>query len=86
MVAGGPQILVYTTLEGSVGAFAPFVSQDDVDFFQAMEMHMRIEAPPLCGRDHSAYRSAFLPVKVSTLPLVILLVDGDSSVSIDVYE
>lgn len=26
-------------------------------------MHMRQEHPPLCGRDHLAYRSAYFPVK-----------------------
>jgi hypothetical protein len=27
-------------------------------------MHLRQEAPPLCGRDHIFFRSAFFPVKV----------------------
>ncbi|CAK8541301.1 unnamed protein product [Lathyrus sativus] len=26
-------------------------------------MHMRQDNPPLCGRDHMAYRSAYFPVK-----------------------
>ncbi|KAJ6365069.1 hypothetical protein OIU76_029938 [Salix suchowensis] len=31
-----------------------------------LEMHLRQDHPPLCGRDHMAYRSAyFLPVKES---------------------
>ena len=64
MVAGGREVLVYTTMSGSVGIFAPFVSRDDVDFFQALEKHLRVEAAPLCGREHIAYRSYFLPVKV----------------------
>ena len=64
MVAGGAQILVYTTINGGIGVFVPFLSQDDVDFFQALEIQMRKEAPPLCGRDPQAYRSYFLPVRV----------------------
>ncbi|KAF3620238.1 hypothetical protein FXO38_32474 [Capsicum annuum] len=29
-----------------------------------LEMHLRQELPPLYGRDHTAYRSAYFPVKV----------------------
>ena len=31
------------------------------------------EDPPLCGRDHMAYRSAYFPVKVCLLPPEFLL-------------
>ncbi len=41
----------------------PFTSREDVDFFLHLEMHLRQEHPPLCGRDHLAYRSAYFPVK-----------------------
>jgi len=41
----------------------PFVSKEDVRFFEQLEMHMRQEDPPLCGRDHLSYRSAYFPVK-----------------------
>lgn len=37
----------------------------DFEFFQNLEMHMRVEFPPLCGRDHLAFRSYYAPVKVS---------------------
>ena len=47
----------------------PFVSKEDVDFFQTLEMHLRGESPPLCGRDHLSYRSAYAPVRN--------VVDGD---------
>ncbi|PHU29646.1 hypothetical protein BC332_01739 [Capsicum chinense] len=30
-----------------------------------LEMHLRQELPPLYGRDHTTYRSAYFPVKVS---------------------
>ncbi|XP_062501409.1 splicing factor 3B subunit 3-like [Corticium candelabrum] len=35
----------------------------DIDFFQHLEMHMRQEHPPLCGRDHLHYRSYYFPCK-----------------------
>lgn len=38
----------------------------DHDFFQHLEMHMRSEFPPLCGRDHLSFRSYYFPVKVSS--------------------
>lgn len=37
----------------------------DHDFFQHLEMHMRSEFPPLCGRDHLSFRSYYFPVKVA---------------------
>ncbi|KAJ3101047.1 Splicing factor 3B subunit 3 [Phlyctochytrium planicorne] len=63
LVAGGREVLLYTTLMGRIGVLVPFVSKDDVDFFQSLEMHMRQEEPPLCGRDHLSYRSYYTPVK-----------------------
>ena len=45
------------------GAFLPFTSREDVDFFSHLEMHIRQEHPPLSGRDHLAYRSAYFPVR-----------------------
>ncbi len=42
-----------------------FVVLQDHDFFQHLEMHMRSEHPPLCGRDHLAFRSYYFPIKVS---------------------
>ena len=40
-----------------------------VDFFSHLEMHMRQESTPLCGRDQLSYRSSYFPVKE--------VVDGD---------
>lgn len=40
-----------------------FLCQDH-DFFQHVEMHLRSEHPPLCGRDHLSFRSYYFPVKV----------------------
>lgn len=69
LTRGGPEVLVYTTITGAIGALVPLDSREDVNFFQTLEMHMRAENPPLCGRDHLAYRSAYFPVKS--------VVDGD---------
>nr|CAG8441343.1 1268_t:CDS:10 [Entrophospora candida] len=69
LVAGGREVLVYTGIMGNVGVFVPFLTREDIDFFQTLEMHMRNEAPPLAGRDHLQYRSFYAPVKN--------IVDGD---------
>ena len=66
---GGVEAVVYGTLGGGVGALLPLASRPDIDFFSHLEMHLRQEAPPLCGRDHMAYRSAYFPVRH--------VVDGD---------
>ncbi|MQL70779.1 hypothetical protein Taro_003148 [Colocasia esculenta] len=63
LIPGGGECLIYGTVMGSLGALLPFTSREDVDFFSHLEMHMRQEHPPLCGRDHMAYRSAYFPVK-----------------------
>lgn len=63
MVAGGREVLLYVTLSGAIGMFVPFVSREDVEFFQMLELQMRNESVSLCGRDHLAYRSYYFPVK-----------------------
>jgi splicing factor 3B subunit 3 len=47
----------------------PFETREEVDFFVHLEMYLRIESQPLCGRDHQMYRSAYGPVKC--------VIDGD---------
>lgn len=66
LIPGGSESLIYATISGAVGAIVPFTSREDYDFFQHLEMHMRNENPPLCGRDHISYRSYYYPVKVSS--------------------
>lgn len=63
LIPGGGECLIYGTVMGSIGALLPFTSREDVDFFSHLEMHLRQEHPPLCGRDHMAYRSSYFPVK-----------------------
>lgn len=69
MQSHGKEVLIYTTINGAVGAIIPLPSKDAVDFFQQLEMYMRQEAPSLVGRDHLAYRSSYVPVRS--------VVDGD---------
>lgn len=38
LAEGGRDVLVYTTISGAVGALIPFISSDDVDFMQTLEM------------------------------------------------
>ena len=63
LVAGGRDVLFWTGLQGTLGVLIPFVSREDVDFFQTLEQHLRSEDPPLAGRDHLIYRSYYVPVK-----------------------
>lgn len=69
LIPGGSESLLYATLSGAVGALVPFTSREDYDFFQHLEMHMRNENSPLCGRDHISYRSYYYPIKVGALYL-----------------
>ncbi|XP_065676216.1 splicing factor 3B subunit 3 isoform X2 [Hydra vulgaris] len=63
LIPGGSESLVYTTVSGGIGMLVPFTSREDIDFFQHLEMHMRQDSPPLCGRDHLWFRSSFSSVK-----------------------
>ncbi|XP_018578281.1 splicing factor 3B subunit 3 isoform X2 [Anoplophora glabripennis] len=63
LIPGGSESLIYTTLSGTVGVLVPFTSHEDHDFFQHLEMQMRSENPPLCGRDHLSFRCYYFPVK-----------------------
>ncbi|XP_019849007.1 PREDICTED: splicing factor 3B subunit 3-like isoform X2 [Amphimedon queenslandica] len=69
LIPGGSEVLVYTTLSGSIGILVPFSSKEDSDFFQHLEMHMRSEWSNLVGRDHLSFRSYYVPVKS--------VIDGD---------
>ncbi|KAI9814234.1 MAG: pre-mRNA-splicing factor rse1 [Pycnora praestabilis] len=63
LVAGGRDVLLWSGLQGTLGILIPFVSREDVDFFQTLEQHLRSEDAPLAGRDHLIYRSYYVPVK-----------------------
>lgn len=72
LIPGGSESFIYTTLSGSVGVFVPFTSHEEHDFFQHLEMHMRSENSPLCGRDHLSFRSYYYPVKVKLVYYLLL--------------
>jgi len=74
--------LLYTTLHGAIGVFVPFVSREDVDFFTHLEMHVRQENNPLCGRDHLAYRSFYFPVKVRRTGVLMRSIDRELTLSL----
>ncbi|KAI9279118.1 CPSF A subunit region-domain-containing protein [Sporodiniella umbellata] len=69
LLAGGREVVLTTSFLGAISIYVPFLSKEDVEFFQMLEMHMRAEAPPLAGRDHLLYRSYYIPVKS--------VIDGD---------
>ena len=69
LVPGGREVIVYFGLHGTIGMLVPFVSKEDVDFFNTLEQHMRSENLSLVGRDHLSWRSYYAPVKG--------VVDGD---------
>lgn len=63
LVVGGQDVLLWGGIQGTIGVLIPFVSREDVDFFQSLENHMKSEDPPLAGRDHLIYRGYYTPVK-----------------------
>lgn len=69
LTLGRAECLLYTTIFGSIGVLVEFKSKSDFEFFQTLEMHIRNEEPPLCGRDHLAFSSSFFPIKS--------VIDGD---------
>lgn len=69
LVAGGAESLIYVTVTGRVGAFVPFTSRDDVEFYTSLEGFLRTETPRPTGRDPQSYRSYYAPMKH--------IVDGD---------
>lgn len=69
LVAGGAESLIYVTVSGRIGAFVPFTSRDDVEFYTQLEAALRTEAKRPTGRDPQSYRSYYTPV--------MHVVDGD---------
>ncbi|KIW43954.1 pre-mRNA-splicing factor rse1 [Exophiala oligosperma] len=65
LVAGGRDVVFWTGFQGTLGILVPFVSREDVDFFQSLEMQLASTNgnPPLLGRDHLIYRSYYAPSK-----------------------
>jgi len=63
LTLGRAECILYTTLAGAIGVLIPFAHKEDYEFFQTLEMQMRSEDPPYCGRDHLAYRSSYFSIK-----------------------
>eukprot|EP01068_Selenidium_serpulae_P012069 Selendium_serpulae@DN5765_c0_g1_i4.p1 len=61
--AGSHESILYATIMGSIGSLLPMASKDEVQLMQYLEMMMRTENPPLCGREHIMFRSYYNPVK-----------------------
>jgi splicing factor 3B subunit 3 len=64
LMQGGVEVLLYSTIYGTIGALVPFADKADVEFFTSLEMHMRLHSPSLVGREHASFRSYYFPVKV----------------------
>ena len=81
LAQGGSELICYSTLlggfefmsmwceTGAIGAFYPFAGKDELDFFQHLEMFVRAEKPPLCGREHIMYRSFHFPVQACRMAM-----------------
>ncbi|KAF5964028.1 pre-mRNA-splicing factor rse-1 [Fusarium bulbicola] len=63
LVVGGPDVLVWSGLQGSIGVLVPFATREDADFFHKLEVQMRTEDPSPVGRDHLMYRGYYVPAK-----------------------
>lgn len=63
LLAGGQEVIYWSGISGTLGILVPFVSREDVAFFQQLEMALRVEDPPITGRDHLMYRGYYVPVK-----------------------
>ncbi|MEN2498936.1 MAG: Splicing factor 3B subunit 3 [Marteilia pararefringens] len=63
LVPGSPDVIVYCTIEGSIGVLAPLTSRSEHEFLQHLEINMRNEPDitSLVGRSHFAYRSMYYP-------------------------
>jgi len=66
---GSTEVILYSTLGGCLGVLLPISLNEDVDFYQHLEMYLRQEAIPILGRDHLSYRSYYFPCRN--------IIDGD---------
>lgn len=60
---GGRDIIVYTGLQGTLGALIPVITRSDIKFFSALEKQMREFFTDLSGRMHYSYRGYYQPAK-----------------------
>ncbi|CCH46158.1 Pre-mRNA-splicing factor [Wickerhamomyces ciferrii] len=60
---GGKDLIIYTGLQGTVGALIPLLTKSDIKFFINLEKQMRLHKPDLLGRMNLKYRGYYQPVK-----------------------
>lgn len=65
LTAGGAEVVLYTTITGSIGVLMPLSNKEDADFFRGLEVCLRNEAVSIVERDHLSFRSMYAPVSVS---------------------
>ncbi|SBS91132.1 splicing factor 3B subunit 3, putative [Plasmodium malariae] len=91
------ECIIYSTIMGTIGAFIPYDNKEELELTQHLEIILRTEMPPLCGREHIFFRSYYHPVQLNKLVCVYYVklsqhvVDGDlceqfSSLSYDVQK
>lgn len=59
----GPETIVYTGLQGTVGVLLPLIHDSEISFFVKFQRLMREESVSITERDHLKYRSYYIPVK-----------------------
>mmetsp|Transcript_16692 Transcript_16692/g.2327 ORF Transcript_16692/g.2327 Transcript_16692/m.2327 type:complete len:101 (-) Transcript_16692:240-542(-) len=44
LISTGNEVVIHASTMGGIGAYYPFETKEDIDFFLHLEMHMKIEA------------------------------------------
>ncbi|CAG9472423.1 unnamed protein product [Plasmodium vivax] len=57
------ECIIYSTIMGTIGAFIPYDNKEELELTQHLEIILRTENPPLCGREHIFFRSYYHPVQ-----------------------
>ncbi|VWU48148.1 splicing factor 3B subunit 3, putative, partial [Hepatocystis sp. ex Piliocolobus tephrosceles] len=57
------ECILYSTIMGTIGAFIPYDNKAELELTQHLEIILRSEKPPLCGREHIFFRSYYHPVQ-----------------------
>lgn len=59
----GTECVMYATIMGTIGVFIPYENKEELELTQHLEIILRVEKPPLCGREHIFFRSYYHPVQ-----------------------
>jgi splicing factor 3B subunit 3 len=62
LAPGASEVVLYSTLSGSIGLLYPFASKKEYELFLSLESNLR-STSSLIGRDHAAFRGYYLPAK-----------------------